>query len=780
MKHFYKIIIVSFLLLSSFATKAQSIDVTFQDPITLVTTTYTVPYVGVYAGRSEYYYNDGTNSIQISWYPAQYRWLIHGSFNGGFPFDYYNELNTSPNPPDFTNGNWINGDPSNPFTPIILYIIGSGTTNINTTLAHNPYNASITATPSGSTTPYTYLWNTGATTPTITSVITGTYNVTVTGADGNSINKEIAVTQPTIVPDANNILYVDKDATGSNNGSSWANALPELADALVWAKQNEDPSWATTPLQIWVAEGTYKPMYSPEDGANFGTNQGKANSFLMVENVHVYGGFAGTETQISQRDFSTNTTLLSGDQNQDDASSVFTDNSYHVVVASNSDNIILNGLTISGANSQSSIGTASITIATNNFLHSSGGGIYAVGSDFDLTYVKLVDNIVNYRGAGIFCSNAEINILNSLIADNTAGNNGRGFFVDNSTINMTNSTIANNANSAGNTDNTIALYNGSSFTGKNSIVFGSRVTYGGTFSFSNSYLENNTDTSNGNINTSTFTIGDVFVDESNGNYALKGTSPAINLGDNTFYTNAGGNLTADVDLAGNPRSYDSTIDIGAYEYALVFSSTCWNEIDGNNNRSYAIANNGTLWDLNTGIQVGTDSDWKSISTYGSHYLAVRNNGTLWVWGLNNYGQLGTGNTTFYSSPTQVGTDTNWKEISCGGDFSLATKNNGTLWSWGRGVDGRLGLGPDLSNRTSPTQVGTDTNWLAISAGSDHSLAIKNNGTLWSWGKNNVGQLGIGNSVAQNTPIQIGTDTNWQDIKTGGNFSLFLKNDNTLW
>ncbi|WP_317167147.1 choice-of-anchor Q domain-containing protein, partial [Winogradskyella wichelsiae] len=109
-------------------------------------------------------------------------------------------------------------------------------------------------------------------------------------------------------PDSNNILYVNKAVSGGTaDGSSWSNALPELADALVWAKNNEATSWATTPLQIWVAGGTYNPLYSPEDGANFGTNQTRENTFLMVNNVQLYGGFAGTETTLTARDLSITT-----------------------------------------------------------------------------------------------------------------------------------------------------------------------------------------------------------------------------------------------------------------------------------------------------------------------------------------------------------------------------------------------------------------------------------------------------------------------------------------
>lgn len=90
-------------------------------------------------------------------------------------------------------------------------------------------------------------------------------------------SKHIVLAQQ-YVPGTNNILYVKKNATGSGNGSSWNNAIPELADALKWAHVNK-ANFNNTPLQIWISSGSYKPKYSPQDGANFGTNQGRKNSF---------------------------------------------------------------------------------------------------------------------------------------------------------------------------------------------------------------------------------------------------------------------------------------------------------------------------------------------------------------------------------------------------------------------------------------------------------------------------------------------------------------------
>jgi hypothetical protein len=112
-------------------------------------------------------------------------------------------------------------------------------------------------------------------------------------------------------PDANGILYVKKGSAG--NGSSWTNAIGELADALKAAKSN------TAIQQIWVTAGTYKPLYSPADN-NFGNAAGRENTFLLVKDVKIYGGFSGSETTLSQRNLSitANQSILSGDISDND------------------------------------------------------------------------------------------------------------------------------------------------------------------------------------------------------------------------------------------------------------------------------------------------------------------------------------------------------------------------------------------------------------------------------------------------------------------------------
>ena len=97
-----------------------------------------------------------------------------------------------------------------------------------------------------------------------------------------------------------------------------------------------------------------------------------------------------------------------------------------------------------------------------------------------------------------------------------------------------------------------------------------------------------------------------------------------------------------------------------------------------------------------------------------------------------------------------------------------------LWSWGGGVQGTLGLG-DVINRSSPVQVGSLTNWKQASAGSSQSLAVKTDGTLWSWGYNIFnGPLGLNDLISRSSPVQVGALTGWNSVSTSGGHTLARK------
>lgn len=177
-------------------------------------------------------------------------------------------------------------------------------------------------------------------------------------------------------------------------------------------------------------------------------------------------------------------------------------------------------------------------------------------------------------------------------------------------------------------------------------------------------------------------------------------------------------------------------------------------------------------------QVG-DDDWFTISCGMEHVLGIRSDGKLFAWGSNLFGQLGcgaviyngyTGNSSFRSTPSQV-TNHTWKAISAGRNHSLALRSDGKLFSWGRNGSGQVGDGTTVI-RSVPVQI-TDYTWAAIATGHYHSLAIRDDGKLFAWGENNKGQLGVGDKVDRTFPVQVGTD-NWLAISAGFHFSVGIK------
>jgi alpha-tubulin suppressor-like RCC1 family protein len=112
---------------------------------------------------------------------------------------------------------------------------------------------------------------------------------------------------------------------------------------------------------------------------------------------------------------------------------------------------------------------------------------------------------------------------------------------------------------------------------------------------------------------------------------------------------------------------------------------------------------------------------------------------------------------------------------------MALKSDGTLWAWGRNNHAQLGDGTN-TNRLTPTQESTGaTNWTDISSGATHTVALKTNGTLWAWGYNGYGQLGDGTTSSRSTPTQESTGaTNWAAISAGNSHTVALKSDGTLW
>jgi alpha-tubulin suppressor-like RCC1 family protein len=240
---------------------------------------------------------------------------------------------------------------------------------------------------------------------------------------------------------------------------------------------------------------------------------------------------------------------------------------------------------------------------------------------------------------------------------------------------------------------------------------------------------------------------------------------------------------------------NSTASSSLVPEEIVVPGASWAAVFACESHSIAITTDGRLWawgygilgnpsgnSSNVPIQIGTDMDWATVSTGEFHTLALKKNGTLWAWGIDGQGELGDGSpggTTVFT-PEQIGTANNWVKIAAGFGQSLGITADGKLWAWGGNDAGELGDGTTVDGTHGPEQIGTATNWIAISGGLAHSLGITADGKLWAWGENNLGELGDGTATDTLRPEQIGTATNWRAIVAAYETSFGLTGSGISW
>ena len=209
--------------------------------------------------------------------------------------------------------------------------------------------------------------------------------------------------------------------------------------------------------------------------------------------------------------------------------------------------------------------------------------------------------------------------------------------------------------------------------------------------------------------------------------------------------------------------------------------------------SGALGNNigpaGNAWHSpRTGLRISSPAQipgttWSIISPAQDNCSAIKTDGTMWAWGWNSNGVLGQGNNSNYSSPVQI-PGTTWSNCSTGFYQVTATKTDGTLWTWGANPSGSLGQ-INTTTTNSPQQV-PGTTWTldqrAFASADHRTFAIKTDGTLWAWGNNNNGGLGLNQaiSVKISSPTQI-PGTTWKTVSASYDYSvLATKTDGTLW
>jgi alpha-tubulin suppressor-like RCC1 family protein len=225
----------------------------------------------------------------------------------------------------------------------------------------------------------------------------------------------------------------------------------------------------------------------------------------------------------------------------------------------------------------------------------------------------------------------------------------------------------------------------------------------------------------------------------------------------------------------------------------------WKYISAGRSFALGIKTDGTLWtwgrnnlgqlgdqtivNKSSPIQTITyATDWKIAIASEQSALAIKTDGTLWTWGFNGQGQLGDNTIIHRSSPVQtVAAGTTWSDASCGLSHMMGLKTDGTLWGWGRNEVGQLGNN-SITHRSSPVQtVASGTNWKQISCGQIHTMGIKYDGTLWGWGNNANGELGDNTGVRKSSPVQtVAGGTNWKQVSCGHAHTAAIKTDGTLW
>ena len=251
------------------------------------------------------------------------------------------------------------------------------------------------------------------------------------------------------------------------------------------------------------------------------------------------------------------------------------------------------------------------------------------------------------------------------------------------------------------------------------------------------------------------------------------------------------NMTQDIEAEPEPELSPSpiphnTIASGVFHSLVIVDGSLWAWGSNFNGR----LGDGTTEYRFSPVQVGTDTDWASVVVGMSHTVALKTDGSLWAWGRNSSGQLGDGTTENRYSPVQIGTDTDWAGIFAANDFTMAKKTNGTLWGWGSNSQRDLGMGIESeyrvgSNVLRPVQISVYDAWVQMTSPPtpcrwSTRFIIKEDGTLWGWGSNMFGQIGDGTTIDRDTPVQIGTDTDWERVAIGDSRTVAIKTDGSVW
>ncbi|MDD5761565.1 MAG: hypothetical protein PHP88_03550 [bacterium] len=221
---------------------------------------------------------------------------------------------------------------------------------------------------------------------------------------------------------------------------------------------------------------------------------------------------------------------------------------------------------------------------------------------------------------------------------------------------------------------------------------------------------------------------------------------------------------------------------GEHTVALKSDNTMW---AWGNNASGQLGDNSVTnrW---LPVQVPGLSPVAAVSAGLYHTVALKSDGTVWAWGHNEYGQIGDNTTGFgrYKSvPAQVqGLSGVFVAVAAGAYHTVALKSDNTVWAWGNNASGQLGINqPNFGfPYPVPRQVTGLTGVVAIAAGFEHTFALKSDGTVWAWGSNVKGAFGNGTTASEIAPVQVTNFTGFLAVAPGFDFTVALKGDGTFW
>lgn len=241
---------------------------------------------------------------------------------------------------------------------------------------------------------------------------------------------------------------------------------------------------------------------------------------------------------------------------------------------------------------------------------------------------------------------------------------------------------------------------------------------------------------------------------------------------------------------------------------IRIGSEAWTQVAAGERHSCGILEDKTLWcwganeagQLSGGtvptdepVRVGSDEDWHRVAVGHDHSCAIKKipvpdsdpvayTYPLYCWGDNSQSQLGETSTDADGNPSdksvvplRVGSDSDWNSLSLGDQYSCAVKQDKSLWCWGDNTTGQLGLG-DTTDRATPSAVQPGIGWLSVAAAAGHSCAIRDDdASLWCWGDNSFGQLGQGSlSAPSPTPLAVRASTEWRAVAVGKGHSCAIE------